>query len=149
MKTPEEIKNGMVYLSITNVAQKIEAAKKGLLYAYVEEIAADGLSYIQQLEAKNAEYEKALEEGRMVMLPCKPGDDLYWLDDADEEHEGWCVKREAGGVGAVVVRGKDDFAIIDRYSMKNNRSIEKIGERWSYLTEADAQAALKEMDADD
>jgi len=51
MKTPEEVKNGLEYLSISNVAEKLKLAKRGLPYKYTEEVAADALAYIQQLEA--------------------------------------------------------------------------------------------------
>lgn len=54
-KTPEEIKKGLEYLSITNVAEKVKKAKRGLPYAYTEEVAADALALIQRLEAQNAE----------------------------------------------------------------------------------------------
>lgn len=107
----------------------------------IESMAAE----LEQVKTQLADYEKAIEEGRMVILPCKPGDDLYWLDDADpatDEEPGWKVKCDKKGVGAVVVRGKDDFAII------SDDGIEEIGSRWAYLTEADAQAALERMEND-
>lgn len=107
---------------------------------------SDALTRIKQLETKIAEYEKAMEEGRLVMLPCKPGDDMYWLDNMDEEHEGWCVKCDKRGVGAVVVRGKDDFAVMSKGTVQyGGGEIEEIGGRWTYLTEEDAQKALEEM----
>ena len=63
MKTPEEIKKGLEYLSITDVAQKVEAAKRGLPYAYVEDIASDALAYIQQIER---ERDAAVEQLKAV-----------------------------------------------------------------------------------
>ena len=51
MKTPDEIKKGLEYLSITNVAEKVERFKQGLQYAYTEDVAADALALIQQHEA--------------------------------------------------------------------------------------------------
>lgn len=62
MKTPEEIKMGLEYVSATNIARKVQLAKEGrVAYAYTEEVAADAIAYIRQLEAKLAEYEKPLE----------------------------------------------------------------------------------------
>ena len=61
MNSPDEIKKGLEYLSITNVAQKVEAAKKGLPYAYTEEVAADALALIQQLEADNAKKDETIQ----------------------------------------------------------------------------------------
>lgn len=49
MKKPEEIKDGLAYLSIKDISQRIEAAKRSA-YAYAEDIAADALAYIQWLE---------------------------------------------------------------------------------------------------
>ena len=62
MNSPDEIKKGLEYLSITNVAQKVEAAKKGLPYAYTEEVAADALALIQQLQAENAEKDERIQQ---------------------------------------------------------------------------------------
>jgi len=52
MKSPDEIKKGLEYLRITNVSEKVERFKQGLPYAYTEEVAADALALIQQLEAR-------------------------------------------------------------------------------------------------
>lgn len=94
------------------------------------------------------EWADAVESGYMVMLPCKPGDDVYWLDnDWDGEKDVWRVKCDKRGVGAVVVRGKDDFAIIGRDSVRDC-DVEEIGDRWSFLTEEDAQAAIERMNND-
>lgn len=50
MKTPDEIKKGLEYLA--------KLARRGLPYAYAEDIASDALAYIQQLEAKVEELKK-------------------------------------------------------------------------------------------
>ena len=39
MKTPEEIKKGLEYLATTDVTLKAKLAKRGLPYAYAEDIA--------------------------------------------------------------------------------------------------------------
>ena len=52
MKTPDEIKKGLEYLATTDVTLKAKLAKRGLPYAYAEDVASDALAYIQQLEAK-------------------------------------------------------------------------------------------------
>ena len=53
MKTPDDIKLGLEYVSTTNIAKKVMLAKTGKVpYAYMEEVAADAITYIQQLEAQ-------------------------------------------------------------------------------------------------
>ena len=49
-RTPEEIKLWVEYMSTTNVAKKIEIMNQGCPYQFNEDIAADALAYIQQLE---------------------------------------------------------------------------------------------------
>lgn len=88
MKTPEEIKKGLEYLSCTNVAEKVERAKRGLPYAYAEDIAADALALIHQLEAKLAEYEKPLEPMTLEEVVEKSknvSDNAIWLETPDED----------------------------------------------------------------
>lgn len=52
MKTPDEIKKGVEYLSIKDITKKLDAWKEGIAYDYAEDAAADALAYIQQLEAQ-------------------------------------------------------------------------------------------------
>lgn len=54
MKQPELIKKGLEWSATTDVIKKVEMAKKGLPYAYSEELASDALAYIALLEAGNA-----------------------------------------------------------------------------------------------
>lgn len=61
-RTPDEVKQGLEYLSITNVAEKLERFKQGLPYMYAEEVAADSLALIQQLQDDNAEKHKRIQE---------------------------------------------------------------------------------------
>lgn len=72
MKKPEEIKKGLEYLSITDVAQKVETAKRGLPYAYAEDIASDALAYIRQLEAQVPKWisvkDRLPEDGQKVLV---------------------------------------------------------------------------------
>ena len=52
MKTADETKRGLEYLRTTDVAERLKRFKMGLPYAFTEEIAADALELIQQLEAQ-------------------------------------------------------------------------------------------------
>ena len=55
-RTPEEIKRGLEYYAETDLAKKLNACKQGLKYWYAEDVAADALAYIQQLEAERDQY---------------------------------------------------------------------------------------------
>lgn len=52
MKKPEEIKKGLEYVAETNVTRKIDLIRAGIVYQFTEDLAADALAYIQQLEAQ-------------------------------------------------------------------------------------------------
>ena len=79
MKTADETKRGLEYLRTTDVAERLERFKMGLPYAFTEEIAADALELIQQLEAQAPRWisveERLPEEGQQVaFIPsCKHG----------------------------------------------------------------------------
>ena len=60
MKTPDEIKKGLEYLSIKDVARKLDAWDEGVPYDYVEDAAADALALIQQLKADKQQLEGLL-----------------------------------------------------------------------------------------
>ena len=49
-RTPEEIKKGLEYFAETDLSKKLAACKQDLKYWYAEDVAADALAYIQQLE---------------------------------------------------------------------------------------------------
>ena len=50
MKTFDQLKKSLEYMSITDVEEKMKRAQQGLPYAYVEEVAADALVCIQRLQ---------------------------------------------------------------------------------------------------
>lgn len=81
---------------------------------------------------------KCINDDRMVMLPCKPGDDLYWIDNDPDSTE-WKVRCCKKGIEAVLVLENNEFAIMA------DGQIDKIGGQYSYLTKKDAQEALKVM----
>lgn len=83
--------------------------------------------------AKLARYENAEEAGRLAELPCKVGDDIWWIDD-----EAPFVKCEKGDIKGIVVTA-DGFMIVDTHGELN-----RIGTRYCYLTKEDAEKALEE-----
>ena len=58
----DEIKKGLEYISIKDVARKLDAWEDGIPYDFVEDAAADALALIQQLEATVSEKEKVVAE---------------------------------------------------------------------------------------
>lgn len=86
--------------------------------AEIENILGDKYNLAELAELVNAK-----QEGRCVVFPCKPGDDLYWYNDAERK-----VECQWQGVEGVVVL-KDGFGVID-----NVENIQEIGTQWTCLT---------------
>lgn len=98
MKKPDEIKRGLEYLATTDVTLKVKLAKRGLPYAYAEDVASDALAYIRELEAKIPNWisvkERLPERGykvltvnghgyiRIFALWKKTEREWCWIDDA-------------------------------------------------------------------
>ena len=75
-----------------------------------------------------------LLENGVIILPCKIGDDLYWISD---ENEVECQRNAI--VGIVVKDGCFEALDIDG-------NIDKIGTRYAYLSREEAEKALKESE---
>lgn len=67
MKTHEEIKKGLEYLSIKCIVKKLDMWKEGIAYDYAEDAAADALAYIKKLEA---ERDAALRDIAIICETC-------------------------------------------------------------------------------
>lgn len=98
-KTPEEIKKGLEYVSATNIARKVQLAKEGRMpYAYTEEVAADALAYIRQLELELEEYDEPLEplpfDEMLSVVEHEENQPLYWLDRNGRGH--WALTFQLG-----------------------------------------------------
>ena len=79
------------------------------------------------------ELAEADRDGRCVVLPCKVGDDIYWINDEENS-----VSVQKNGIRGILVR-KDGFAIED-----TDGYIDIAGTKYCYLTrEEAAEAALK------
>ena len=50
MRKPEEIKQELQYIAETNVTRKVDLIRAGIAYRFTEDLAADTIAYIQQLE---------------------------------------------------------------------------------------------------
>ena len=72
MKTPDETKKGVEYLSIKDITKKLDAWKEGISYDYAEDAAADALAYIRQLEReRDAAVRDMYEAQGLLCLICK------------------------------------------------------------------------------
>lgn len=110
MKTPEEIKMGLEYASTTNIARKVMLAKAGRVpYAYTEELAADALAYIQQLEAELAKYTKPI----FPLTFIEAMEDDYYLEIKGDEYIDMALNELAfdGDEGFIVFNTHDEDGV--------------------------------------
>lgn len=94
MKTPDEIKKGMEYLSTRDPAKKFKLWQEGIAYDWQEDAAADALARIQQLEAQVPRWipvEERLPEKHKIVLVFKRRTAHFIWSDADWNIEAdWC-----------------------------------------------------------
>ena len=76
-----------------------------------------------------------LAEG-VIVPPCKPNDDLYWIDSDNNEIK--CAKAD---IKAVCYYGDGKFRII----CKGESSPEDLGTKWAMLSRKEAEKALERM----
>ena len=111
--------------------------KGGVAFTFDLEVEATPQEIIKilRLAEKLKYYEDLEEQGRLLVLPCKIGDSLYWIDDEDDDgNEGLCIKQynENEKVQAI---GIDEFTTVPA----------TIGSRYALLTLEDAKKMLAEM----
>lgn len=93
------------------------------------------------------EYQQLEEQGRLLTLPCKIGDSLYWIDDEDDDgNKGLCIKQynEDEKVQAIGIDKDGDIFVmigIDEFTTVPNT----IGSQYALLTLEDANKMLAEM----
>lgn len=113
--------------------QIIDARKEGKPYKEIAEMVGLSRSYVTNIcmaaGLKQRKYEKRTFT---VELPCKIGDDIWWIDD-----EAPFVKCEKGGVRGIAILPEGIRVIA------SNGDFEEIGTRYCYLTRKDAERALE------
>lgn len=103
--------------------------------------------YCINILTKLADYEDLEEQGRLLALPCKTGDRLYWIDDEDDDgNEGLCIKQynEDEKVQAIGIDKDGDIFVaigIDEFTT----CPATIGSQYALLTLEDANKMLAEM----
>lgn len=84
-------------------------------------------------------YEELEEQGLLLRLPCKLGDDFYWISDEEPEHGIKSEVKICGKIKGIAVM-EDGFYIIGEDGDMN-----KVGSQYALLTRYDAEQKLKEM----
>lgn len=104
-------------------------------------------AYCDEILTKLADYEDLEEQGRLLALPCKIGDRLYWIDDEDDDgNKGLCIKQynEDEKVQAIGIDKDGDIFVmlgIDEFFTDPDT----IGSQYALLTLEDANKMLAEM----
>lgn len=104
-------------------------------------------AYCGEILTKLADYEDLEEQGRLLALPCKIGDRMYWIDDEDDDgNKGLCIKQynEDEKVQAIGIDKDGDIFVmlgIDEFFT----TPDTIGSQYALLTLEDANKMLAEM----
>jgi hypothetical protein len=85
------------------------------------------------------ELAESKQDGRVVMLPCKVGDDLYWIDDEDKSNP--VVRLQKRGVREILL-GRNKLWIGD------GDCLDEVGTQYCFLTRSEAEAALQNWHED-
>lgn len=105
----------------------------------------------QDIIDKLAEYENAEEEGRLVVLPCKPWDKVYALFIIDVIDKKPIYKIFQTKVTKITIdrfRVLFSFETLDQNKYNSERTMEAFGET-VFLTREEAEKALEEMEKDE
>ena len=100
----------------------------------------------KQIYDKLKEYEDLEEQGLLAKLPCKLGDDLYWIND--EFIDDIKIEKEHGCITGILIY-KDDFYVTTAEDIENYHSLSKVGSQWGLLSVEQAEQKLKEMERED
>lgn len=132
---------------INQLKYEAEKHKNDSLFTGQTNITALCNDVIPKLE-KLAEYETAEEEGRLVVLPCKPWDKVYQLFVTDLIDKKLIYKIFQAKVTKITIdrfRTIFSFETLDENKYKSDLTMESFGET-VFLTREEAEKALKEME---
>lgn len=123
--------------------------KGGVAFTFDLEVEATPHEIVKilRLAEKLKYYEDLEEQGRLLALPCKIGDRLYWIDDEDDDgNKGLCIKQynEDEKVQAIGIDKDGDIFVmlgIDEFFT----APDTIGSQYALLTLEDANKMLAEM----
>lgn len=103
--------------------------------------------YWLQVYFKLKDYEDLAEQGRLMKLPCKVGDRLYWIDEEDDYgNEVLCIKQygEDELVRAVGIDEDGDMFAMIGVDIDTEVPV-TIGSQYALLTMEEAEKMLEEM----
>ena len=131
---------------INQLKYEAEKHKNDSLFTGQTNITALCNDVIPKLE-KLAEYETAEEEGRLVVLPCKPWDKVYALFIVDVIDKKPIYKIFQAKVTKITIdrfRVLFSFKTLDENKYNSETTMEAFGET-VFLTREEAEKALKEV----
>ena len=122
--------------------------KGGVAFTFDLEVEATPQEMVKilRLAEKLKYYEDLEEQGRLLVIPCKIGDRLYWIDEDDDGNKGLCIKQynEDEKVQAIGIdKDGDIFAMIGIDEFTTVPAT--IGSQYALLTLEDANKMLAEM----
>ena len=129
---------------VKNVVEKHKNDRKFTGQTVITDMCNDIIPKLEKL----AEYETAEEEGRLVVLPCKPCDKVYQLFVTDIIGKKLFYKIFQSEVTKIIIdrfRIIFSFETLDENKYKSELTIESFGET-VFLTKKEAEKALKEME---
>ena len=132
---------------INQLKHEAEKHKNDSLFTGQANITALCNDVIPKLE-KLEKYETAEEEGRLVVLPCKPWDKVYQLFVTDVIDKKLIYKIFQAKVTEITIdrfRTIFSFETLDENKYKSDLTMESFGET-VFLTREEAEKALKEME---
>lgn len=110
---------------------------------YTEEFSFCGTCEVKMLFNKLKEYEDLEEQGLLIRLPCKLGDDLYWISSEDDDGNPIpTIKKEEQGIKNILINEDGIFVNTQDYFPD---PCDKLGERYALLSREEAEQKLKEM----
>ena len=140
----DEAINGWTFEETIKTAESLMEVEKNMFkWDVIRHLRDFAETYRDQLK----EYQQLEEQGRLLALPCKIGDRLYWIDDEDDDgNKGPCIKQynEDEKVQAIGIDKDGDMFVmigIDEFMTVPTT----IGSLYALLTLEDANKMLAEM----
>lgn len=104
---------------------------------------AFGCKWEEETWSKLAAYEDLEEQGLLLRLPCKLGDDLYWISDEDDDGNPiLTIKKEKHGINNILI---DESGIFINTCDYPPSECDRLGGRYALLSRKEAEAKLKKL----
>lgn len=121
---------------MSRLVEKVTLPIYGELYvACAEDASLETIQSLQKPLKKLYEFEQEEENGTLVHLPCKLGDETYWIRNRPFEI------RKGNLIDAIAI-AEDGFYILT----EGSSDFDKIGSQYALLNRDDAERKFKEME---